>query len=133
MRNCRPMARFSIPMPTAPPWFTQPGFFEEAGYGPYAYFVGEQLMLAMTYMYAGEMDHGVEQARRCLFNLIQKGYTWNQPCIVEASTGERMSGYDYYQNMMLWSMPAALENADLRAPCAPGGLVDRVLQAGRKV
>ena len=115
------------------PWFSQPGFFEESGYGPYAYFVGEQLILAMTYIYAGETDFGVEQARRCLFNLIEKGYTWNQPCIVEASTGERISGYDYYQNMMLWSLPAALENADLRGPCAPGGLVDKVIQAGRKV
>jgi uncharacterized protein (DUF608 family) len=118
--------------PDGTPWFTQPGFFEEAGYGPYAYFVAEQLMLAMTYIYAEETDFGVEQARRCLFNLIEKGYTWNQPCIVQGATGERISGYDYYQNMMLWSLPAALENADLCGPCARGGLVDRVIQAGRK-
>jgi hypothetical protein len=31
-----------------------------------------------------------------------------------------MSGYDYYQNLMLWSSPVAAEGKDLRAPCAPG-------------
>jgi len=111
--------------PDGTPW-------EEAGYGPYTYFVSEQLMLAMTFIYAGETDFGLEQARRCLFNLIEKGYAWNQPCIVQAATGERISGYDYYQNMMLWALPAALSHADLRGPCAPGGLVDRIIQAGSK-
>jgi uncharacterized protein (DUF608 family) len=112
--------------PDGTPW-------EEAGYGPYTYFVSEQLMLAMTYMYAGEFDFGLEQARRCMHNLMEKGYTWNQPCIVQAATGDRISGYDYYQNMMLWSLPAALEGKDLSGPSAPGGLVDRVVQAGNKV
>ena len=35
--------------PDGTPW-------EGAGYGPYTYFVSEQLMLAMTYIYAGEME-----------------------------------------------------------------------------
>lgn len=111
--------------PDGTPW-------EEAGYGPYTYFVSEQLMLAATYIYAGETDFGLEQARLCLFNLIEKGYTWNQPCIVQAATGERISGYDYYQNLMLWALPAALDHAGLPGPCAPGGLVDRIIQAGSK-
>jgi uncharacterized protein (DUF608 family) len=111
--------------PDGTPW-------KAAGYSPYAYYVSEQLMLAMTFMYAGEKDFGLEQARRCLHNLIQKGYTWNQPCIIQAATGERISGYDYYQNMMLWSLPAALESASLEGPCAPGGLVDRVIKAGKE-
>ena len=110
--------------PDGTPW-------EGAGYGAYTYFVGEQLMLAMTYMYAGELSFGLEQARRCLHNIVQKGYTWNQPAIVQAATGERISGYDYYQNMMLWSLPAAVEAQDLAGPCASGGLVDRVIQAGK--
>jgi uncharacterized protein (DUF608 family) len=109
--------------PDGTPW-------EEAGYGAYTYFVSEQLMLAMTYMYAGEVDFGIEQARRCMHNLLQKGYTWNQPCIVQAATGERMSGYDYYQNMMLWSLPAAIAGTHLGIPSAKGGLVDRVIAAG---
>jgi hypothetical protein len=61
-----------------------------------------------------------------------KGCMWNQPYIVQAAKGERMSGFDYYQKMMLWSLPAALEGADLRRPCASGGVLHRVIQAGRK-
>jgi len=111
--------------PDGTPW-------EQAGYGPYTYFVSEQLMLAMTCIYAGEVDFGLEQARRCLYNLVQKGYLWNQPCIVQAATGERISGYDYYQNMMLWALPAAIEHADLSAACSAGGLVDRIIKAGSR-
>jgi uncharacterized protein (DUF608 family) len=110
--------------PDGTPW-------EAAGYGAYTYFVAEQLMLAMTYMYAGEVEFGLEQARRCMHNLVQKGYTWNQPCIIEAATGERISGYDYYQNMMLWSLPAAIEGTNLQGPCSPGHLVDLIIKAGR--
>ena len=32
-----------------------------------------------------------------------------------ADTGERTDGNDYYQDMMLWSLPAALEGKDLRS------------------
>ena len=110
--------------PDGTPWM-------DAGYGPFTIFVSEQLMLAMTYIYAGEREFGLEQARRCLYNLMAKGYTWNQPCIVQAKSGERISGYDYYQNLMLWSLPATMKGQDLRTPCASSGLVARVLQAGR--
>lgn len=110
--------------PDGTPW-------DVAGYGPYTYFVSEQLMLAMTYMYAGDVEFGIEQARRCMANLVQKGYTWNQPCIIQAATGRRISGYDYYQNLMLWSIPAALARRDLSGPCRKGGLVDRVITAGK--
>lgn len=119
--------------PYGTPFFANPEgtAWQGAGYGPYTCFVSEQLMLAMTYIYAGEADFGLEQARCCLYNLVQKGQIWEQPCIYNPKTGERKSGFDYGQNMMLWSLPAVLENADLRGPCAPGGLVDQVIKAGR--
>jgi hypothetical protein len=101
----------------------------EAGYGPFTIFVSEQLMLAMTYIYAGEREFGLDQAYRCFHNLMAKGYTWDQPCVIEAKTGNRIAGFDYYQNLMLWSLPAAIAGKDLRGPCAPSGLVNRVLQA----
>jgi hypothetical protein len=40
-------------------------------------------------------------------------------------------GTDYYQNMMLWALPAAIAGQDLSASCASGGLIDRVLEAGK--
>jgi len=34
----------------------------------------------------------------------------------DVDTGERTYGNDYYQDMMLWSLPAALERKDFGAP-----------------
>jgi hypothetical protein len=47
----------------------------------------------------------------------------------DTDTGERTFGNDYYQDLMLWSLPAALAGQDFAAPSQPGGLVDRIIQA----
>jgi len=102
------------------------------GYGTYSYFPNQVLMLAMTYMYEGEMDFGLELAKRCWENIICKwGYTWDMPNIMrgDEDTGERTYGHDYYQTMMVWSLPAAMEGKDLVAPTKSGGLVERVIKA----
>ena len=104
------------------------------GYGTYGYFPPELFMLAMTYMYEGERQFGLELLHRCLYNIVcQWGYTWDAPNIVrgDADTGQRVFGADYYQDMMLWAVPAAIACQDLRGPCLRGGLVDRVIRAGR--
>ena len=49
----------------------------------------------------------------------------------DVDTGERTYGNDYYQDMMLWSLPAALEGKDFGAPMRPGALEDRILRAAR--
>ncbi|MBI3117384.1 MAG: hypothetical protein HYZ00_01780, partial [Candidatus Hydrogenedentes bacterium] len=103
-------------------------------YGQYSYFPPEALMLAMTYMYHGQPEFGAELARRVWHNLIcLQGYTWDLPNIMrgDVDTGERTFGNDYYQDMMLWSLPAALAGQDLSAPSKPGGLVGRVVRASR--
>ncbi len=102
------------------------------GYGTYSYFPPEALMLAMTYMYNGQREFGVELARKVWHNLIcLQGYTWDMPNIMrgDVDTGERTFGNDYYQDMMLWSLPAALEGKDLASVAKPNGLVYKVLQA----
>lgn len=102
------------------------------GYGTYSFFPPEALMLAMTYMYAGQQEFGLELARKVWHNLIcLQGYTWDMPNIMrgDGDTGERVFGNDYYQDMMLWSLPAAIEGKDFSAPAKPGGLVDRMLNA----
>jgi len=104
------------------------------GYGAYSYFPPELLMLAMTYMYEGQREFGIELARKAWHNLVcTQGYTWDMPNIMrgDVDTGERTFGNDYYQDMMLWSLPAALAGEDVSAPCRPGGLVDRMLEAAR--
>lgn len=103
------------------------------GYGPNAFFVPELYMLAMTYMYdAGERDFGLELARRCVEALtIDNGSEWNQPNIVRGDNGAPLFGSHYDQNMMLWALPAAVAGQDIKNYCAPGGLVDRIIQAAK--
>ncbi|MCX7429276.1 MAG: GH116 family glycosyl hydrolase [Planctomycetia bacterium] len=104
------------------------------GYGTYSYFPPEALMLAMNYMYEGEKEFGLELARKVWHNIVcTQGYTWDMPNIMrgDVDTGERTYGNDYYQDMMLWSLPAAVEGKDFGAPAKPGGLVDRIIQAAR--
>jgi len=104
------------------------------GYGTYSCFQAEALMLAMLYMYEGQREVGLELAHKICKNLVcDQGYTWDIPVMTrgDADTGERGTGNDYYQVMMLWSLPAAIEGKDLSAPTQPGGLVDRILKAAR--
>ncbi|MFV2070587.1 MAG: hypothetical protein ACC645_26770, partial [Pirellulales bacterium] len=60
-------------------------------------------------------------------------YTWDMPNIMrgDTDTGERTFGNDYYQDMMLWSLPAAVEGKDFGAPVKRGGLVARIIRAAR--
>jgi hypothetical protein len=46
-------------------------------------------------------------------------------------TGERHFGADYYQNMMLWFVPAAIAGQPMNGPLDGGGLVQRVLHAAQ--
>lgn len=102
-----------------------------AKYGQYAMFSAEVLVLAMTYIHAGEDEFGLDLARRYWENLIcRQLHPWDLPAIVRGDTGERVTGTDYYQNMMLWALPAAIAGQDIMSYCASGGLVDRILAAG---
>lgn len=104
------------------------------GYGTYGYFPPELMMLSMNYMYEGEKEFGIELLRRCMQNIAcQWGYTWDAPNTIrgDMDTGQRHFGADYYQNMMLWFVPAALENQDMVGPTKSGGLVNRMIRASR--
>ncbi len=104
------------------------------GYGPNALFVPELYMLAMTYMYAGEKDFGIELARRCVYSLnVLNLLTWNQPNLLRADNGNQLFGSHYVQNMMLWALPAAMKGQDIGTFCASGGFVDRIMQAAKTV
>ena len=105
---------------------------DPGGYGAYSYFPPELLMLAMTYMYNGDRNLGVELARRAWHNIVcRQGYAWDMPNIMrgDVDTGEATFGNDYYQDMMLWALPAALEGQTVDEPCRPGGLVARMIEA----
>ena len=105
-----------------------------AWYGLRAMFPPEVLVLAMTYIYAGEREYGLDLARRHWENLVtRQRHPWDLPNIVRGDTGTRVFGTDYYQNMMLWALPAALAGQDLKGLCSPGGLAGRICRAGSTV
>ena len=115
---------FAQPDGTAPP--------NTVGYGSFGIFVAEVFMLSMTYMYDGQREFGLELTRRCLENIVcRQKFAWDFPCLLNGDSGTLYNGNDYYQGMMLWSLPAALAGQDLAGPCRDGGLVDRMLAAAR--
>ena len=87
------------------------------------------LMLGMTYMYHGQEKKGLEVCYRALDNMIRRqsaGWDWG---IVYNPSRPYESGSDYYQDMVIWSLPAALARQDITGPTKPGGLVDRMIKA----
>jgi uncharacterized protein (DUF608 family) len=103
-----------------------------AHYGQYAMFVPEMVVLSMTYLYAGERDFGLELARKHWENLcLKQGHIWDLPNNIHGDTGKRVFGTDYYQNMMLWAMPAAVAGQDIRTSSGPGSLMDQVITASK--
>ncbi len=52
------------------------------------------------------------------------------PILYNGKTGTGIWGNDYAQMMAVWKLPAAVMGKDVRTFCAPGGLVDRIIQAG---
>jgi uncharacterized protein (DUF608 family) len=104
-----------------------------AHYGQYAMFCPEMVLLAMTYLYAGESDFGLDLARKGWESLcLKQGYMWDLPNNIHGDTGQRVFGTDYYQNMLLWALPAAVTGVDLKTSCKTGGLIDAVMRAGEK-
>jgi uncharacterized protein (DUF608 family) len=99
----------------------------------YGIFPPETYILGMTFMYEEDKETGLEIVRRSMYNMvIRHRHPWDLTNMIRCDTGERTFGTDYYQNMMLWAVPAAVEGKDISALCAKGGLVDRVIQAGKE-
>lgn len=110
------------------------GFASRKG-GPnlkgYGTFYPENIITAMTYMYHGQKDFGLDILQRFVNNVVcRQGHTWDTPNLIMCDTGERSYGTDYFQNMLLWAVPSALEGKDLFTPCANGGLIARIIKAG---
>jgi uncharacterized protein (DUF608 family) len=104
------------------------------GYGTYGYFPPELMMLAMTYMEAGQREFGLDLLQRCMSNISETwGYIWDFPNTIrgDMDTGQRHFGADYYQNLMLWFAPCAVENQTLAESARAGGFVHRVLDAAK--
>lgn len=86
---------------------------------------------AMVYYYHGRRGEG-EKAARPMLDAIFRGphpMPWSQPCGINSVTGGTCHGHDYYDHMVVWTYPMAMAGQDVRAACAPGGLIARILEA----
>ena len=101
-------------------------------WGPHGVHPPGTFMLAMTCIYAGRRDVGLDLARRTVREILKRGWYWDWPVVIDGARVSRREGADYYQNLMLWSLPAALAGEELAGPCRPDGLVERVIAAGEK-
>jgi uncharacterized protein (DUF608 family) len=97
------------------------------------------LILAMTYIYAGHREEGLDLAYKCVDAVVNRfEMTWDIPNMVRSDPGAgqlqecmRIYGTDYYQFLSLWGLPAALKGHNLRQAAAPGELIARIVEAAR--
>jgi len=95
-------------------------------------FVGENLCAAMTFMYHGQGDIGLEIARRLYETMAVKTRSpWNQRCLLHGETGLPLWGDDYYSNLAMWVVPMALRGEAV-GQFASSGLVKNMLDAASR-
>lgn len=92
-------------------------------------FTGECLCAAATMAYAGRRESALDVARR-LFEavVLQDRLGWELPNLLDPQ-GLAIHGTDFYQNMILWALPLALQGADIAEACAPNQWIARILTA----
>ena len=109
---------------------------DKTGYltGSYVYTNHQVIWNALTFIYEGQKEFGLELLRKNLeLSYLDWGYTWDGTncCSAGGDTGEVNYGWDYWFNWSIWTAPAALLNKDITALSQPGGLVHRMLEAGK--
>jgi len=110
---------------------------DKTGYltGAYLYTNHQVIWNALTFIYEGHKDFGMDLLRKNLAtSYLDWGYTWDGTncCSAGGDTGEVNYGWDYWFNWSIWNAPAALLNKDITALSQPGGLVHRLLEAAKE-
>jgi uncharacterized protein (DUF608 family) len=92
-------------------------------------FVGENLCAAMTFIYHGRRDTGLEISRRLYDAVAIKNRSpWNQRCLINGETGMPQWGTDYYSDLVIWALPMALAGESVEQ-FAKAGLVKKMVSA----
>jgi uncharacterized protein (DUF608 family) len=95
-------------------------------------FVGENLCAAMTFIYYGQRDTGLEIARRLYDAIAVKNRSpWNQRCLLSGETGMPQWGTDYYSNFVIWALPMALAGESVEQ-FAKANLVKKMTSAAEE-
>lgn len=97
----------------------------------YGNFIPEMMILGMTYLYTDQPERGLEIVRRMFDNLyFDQPYVFDWPNWIYMDTGKRAYGSDYYQNMLVWAIPAAINKQAIDEVRQQGSLVNRIILAG---
>jgi uncharacterized protein (DUF608 family) len=97
-------------------------------------FIGENFAAAMTFLYKGRREEGLEIGKR-LYEMmaLHTGTPWDQYCLYDSYSGQPIWGHDYYSNMIQWLVPVALEGKSLEQYFSnPDNLISRIIAAGKK-
>jgi hypothetical protein len=73
-----------------------------------------------------------DKVRRCNIALTPELLMLAMTYICFGDTGALVFGTDHSQNLILWTLPAAIEGGDRKHAVRPGGLVDRVIRAAER-
>ncbi len=77
--------------------------------------VGETYVLAALAIYEGQVDEGLELARKAWMTFVEHAKSpWSQPDFVAADDGQLGDGEFYLRNVAIWAVPFALARADAR-------------------
>ena len=94
----------------------------------------ENLAVALTLIYDGQEQWGMEIARRLMdCVVIQQKSPWNINLFIDATDGSAVFMPFHYQAMILWALPLAINRQGIGEFCAAGGLVDRIIKADRQI
>lgn len=73
-------------------------------------FTGEAILVSATLLWEGAVDDGLALAGSVMHNLvIRQGRAWDPPNEVNPQSGKPTFGTDFYQMMVLWFLPLALD------------------------
>jgi uncharacterized protein (DUF608 family) len=77
-------------------------------------FTGEAILVAATLLWEGASDDGLDLAESVMHNLvIRQGRAWDPPNEINPDSGKPTFGTDFYQMMVLWFLPLALDKQTL--------------------
>jgi uncharacterized protein (DUF608 family) len=94
-------------------------------------FTGECIAVGATMAYEGRSQDGSEVVRRMMESIVVREKAgWDLPNILDAD-GKVIHGTDFYQMMILWSIPLALKGQGIYEACAKGGLIDGILESAK--
>jgi len=102
------------------------GFYSTAIHPSYSTIVPAALQ-----MWNGDPDKGLALMQRTWGHLVlDLKMAWDQPGGLNPD-GTHRWGLQYYHNTMLWTIPVAALNTNLRSFCSPGGWAYRIKSAAR--